>query len=135
MFEVEIATNIPSGCVGFAGPPGESSYIKAGASTIEPAPVLQPDGRYHMNIDKGNQAGSGEHAITIGNAANSIECRRGSDGQIVQRWELKPLRSDIGVIVRADQAGSIWLLTGIDSGVFGAWEFYVTRFAATLTRQ
>ena len=134
-FEVEIATNIPSGCVGIPSPPGESSHIKAGASMIEPAPVLGPDGRYRMNIDKGNQASSGENAITLGNAANSLECHRGADGQIVRQWELKSLRNDTGISVRADPAGSVWLLTGIDSGAFGKWEFYVVRFVATLTHQ
>lgn len=44
-FHIEIATNAPSGCAGVGGPPGESVYLKAGASIIEPLPIEQ-DGYY-----------------------------------------------------------------------------------------
>jgi hypothetical protein len=132
-FEVEIATNIPTGCVGIGAPPGEGTYIKAGASAIEPMPVLAPDGRYLiMNIDKGNQASSGTNALTIGNAANSLPCQSGPNGQVIQRWELKRLQSSQPVAVSADTAGSIWLLIGIDSGWLDHLEFFITQFKATL---
>lgn len=44
-FHIEIATNAPSGCAGVGGPPGESVYLKAGASIVEPLPIEQ-DGYY-----------------------------------------------------------------------------------------
>lgn len=135
-FEVQIATYFPTGCVGIPGPPGEHTNIKAGVSSLEPQPVVQSDGRYYMNIDKGNQASSGRNAITIGNAANSLHCDDlDENGKIVLRWELKTLASDQGVEVEADPGGGVWLLAGIDSGVFGRMEFYITRFSATLTPQ
>ena len=96
---------------------------------------MQPDGRYYMNIDKGNQASSGKNAVTIGNAANSVPCQTGPDGQIVRRWEVKTLTGDRPVEVEANRDGAVWLLAGIDSGVFGRWEFYITKFSATLTPQ
>jgi len=36
----EIATNIPHGCFGLGGAPGESAYVKASASNHEPMRVL-----------------------------------------------------------------------------------------------
>ena len=54
----EIATDTPAGCIGVGGAPGESVWIKAGASEVEPLPVLE--GSYlRMNIDVGNQTGIG----------------------------------------------------------------------------
>ena len=38
-FTVEIATSVPQGCAGIGGSPGESVYLKAGASQVEPAAV------------------------------------------------------------------------------------------------
>jgi len=134
-FEVQIATYFPTGCFGIPGPPGEDTNVKAGASTEEPRAVLQPDGDYYMNIDKGNQASSGTNAITIGNVANSVPCERGPDGRIVLRWELKTLTGGQPVEVDADRDGAVWLLAGIDSGVFGKMEFYITKFSATFTPQ
>ena len=58
---VEIATETPSGCFGIGGAPGESVFVKAGASDVEPLPVLE--GTYlRMNIDTGNQSQGGEQA-------------------------------------------------------------------------
>ena len=36
VFDVELASNAPKGSVGIGGSPGESVYLKAGASEIEP---------------------------------------------------------------------------------------------------
>ena len=57
---IDLATNVPAGLVGIGGSPGESVFVKAGASTVEP--LAEEDGsRYlRMNIDKGNQANGGE---------------------------------------------------------------------------
>ena len=52
---VEIATDTPAGCFGVGGAPGESVWIKAGATAIEPLAIR--DGSYlRMNIDIGNQS-------------------------------------------------------------------------------
>jgi hypothetical protein len=133
-FEVEIATNIPTGCVGIGSPPGEGTYIKAGASADEPMAVLAPDGRYLiLNIDKGNQASSGKNALTIGNAANSLPCQSGPNGQVIQRWELKRLQSSQTVSVSADAGGAVWFVVGIDSAWVDRLEFFITQFKATVT--
>ncbi len=45
---------------GIGGSPGESVYVKAGATTEEPLIIEDSDGWLRMNIDKGNQAGEGQ---------------------------------------------------------------------------
>src|SRR3989337_2943870 len=65
VFEVELASNAPAGSVGAGGSPGESVYLKAGASGIEPKKIAQSD-KYVLNIDKGNQSTPGENAIVLG---------------------------------------------------------------------
>ena len=70
----EIATDTPAGCIGVGGAPGESVWIKAGASEVEPLPVLQ--GSYlRMNIDVGNQSRGGEHAVVLGDMAKLAKLR------------------------------------------------------------
>jgi hypothetical protein len=124
-FEVEFATNVPSGCVGVGGSPGESVYIKAGATDIEPESVLV-DGWYLMNIDKGNQAIGGENAVVLGDIANSQPCGGGEP-----QWELKQLVGTETVDVTADPDGRVWLLVGSDSGFESITSLYYTRMLAT----
>jgi hypothetical protein len=124
-FEVEFATNVPSGCVGVGGSPGESVYVKAGATDIEPESV-RVNGFYLMNIDKGNQAIGGENAVVLGDIANSQPCGEGEP-----QWELKQLSSMDSVEVTADSDGRVWLLVGSDSGFESMTSLYYTRVLAT----
>ncbi len=79
---ITLASNAPSRCVGIGGAPGESVFLKAGASSIEPLAVLQPNGYLRMNVDKGNQAQSGTAASVAGNIANGIPCEQACTGFI-----------------------------------------------------
>jgi len=79
-FTIDLASNVPEGMMGIGGSPGESVFVKAGATTIEPevitdragATTIEPevitdsDGWLRMNIDKGNQASEGEDMINLG---------------------------------------------------------------------
>jgi hypothetical protein len=133
-FSVEIATNIPHGCFGIGGSPGEDSTVKAGASPREPERVLQGD-YYVMNIDKGNQSTSGVDAVAIGHMANSVPCQPAPGGGLLRRWELKALASGADAVrARAAPDGSIWLLLGVDEAAVGRWELYVTKLSATFQR-
>lgn len=124
-FEVEFATNAPSGCAGVGGAPGENVWVKAGATDIEPESVL--DGSFLiMNIDKGNQSTSGDNAVVIGDVASSQTC----DGGELQ-WELKLLSGMETVDVTADSVGRIWLLFGSDSGFESITSLYYTQVLAT----
>ena len=71
VFEVELASNAPKGTVGAGGSPGESVYLKAGASEIEPVKNLEGD-RYVLNIDKGNQSEAGSNATVLGDIATPL---------------------------------------------------------------
>ena len=126
-FSVEFATNAPSGCAGVGGSPGESVYVKAGASELEPDKVVV-NGYYRMNISKGEQSTSGEDAITLGDVANSVTC-----GEGVPRWELKDLSSVNRVEVTTGTMGDVWLLVRTDSGFEATSSLYYTRFVASFS--
>ena len=122
---VEIATDIPAGCFGIGGAPGESVWIKAGASEVEPSPVLE--GTWlRMNIDIGSQSNSGEDAVVLGNVANSRSCEQ------PRQWERKDFAAQsIPASVTADADGRAWLMFGVDSGFEGRTDIYFTRATAT----
>ncbi len=128
-FTVEFATDVPSGCGGVGGSPGESVWVKAGASTNEPTSSVDQQGYRRMTIDKGNQSTSGKNAIAIGNVANSTLCE-----QNIRRYEVKQLRSSQPVIVTTDQTGAAWLLVGTDSGFEAVTTLYYTRIVAEFTK-
>ena len=123
----EIATDTPSGCIGIGGAPGESVWIKAGATTVEPLPVLV--GTYlRMNVDIGSQSNSGEDAVVLGNVANSRSCEE------PRQWERKSFEArSIPARVSASPEGRAWLLFGVDSGFEGRTEVYFTRATAVFT--
>ncbi|MCQ3815046.1 MAG: hypothetical protein KTU85_11620 [Acidimicrobiia bacterium] len=66
---IDLATNIPLATFGIGGSPGESVYVKAGASTVEPQAELDDLNYLGMNIDKANQSQSGTQMRVIGNLA------------------------------------------------------------------
>lgn len=123
-FDVEFATNVPSGCIGVGGSPGESVWVKAGATAIEPESVVV-SGWYRMNIDKGNQSTSGQNGVVLGDVANSQTC-----GQQPQ-WELKQVTSMETIEVTADADGRVWLFVGTDSGFESGTEIYYTWVEVT----
>ena len=132
-FAVEIATNVPRGCVGIGASPGEGVYLKAGASAQEPRSILV-GGNYVMNVDKGRQSQGGADAAPIGDIANSIPCQVAPDGGILYRWELKSLTGSAIVHLRTATDGSAWLLVGTDSAFEGRSNLYYTKVSATLRR-
>jgi hypothetical protein len=128
-FIVDFATDVPTGCGGVGGSPGESVFVKAGASNIEPNSVLDQLGWLRMNVDKGNQANGGANAVVIGNVANSTLCE-----QNIRRYEIKELRSPQPVSVTTDETGSAWLLVGTDSGFEAVTTLYYTRITAEFSK-
>ena len=124
---VEIATDTPAGCVGVGGAPGESVWIKAGATAVEPLPVL--DGSYlRMNVDIGNQSAGGAQAVVLGNVANTRSCEQ------PRQWERKSFRDrSTPMPLSVPSNGRAWLLFGVDSGFESRTEIYFTRAAVTFT--
>jgi len=120
-YVITLASNAPSGCGGIGGPPGESVFLKAGASSIEPLAVLQPNGYLRMNVDKGNQAQSGTAASVAGNIANGIPCEQAFPYLpfvLIQRSHQHTTN------VMANSNGELWLLVGTDSGFEGLTRLY-----------
>ena len=123
---VEFAANTPAGCVGAGGSPGESVWIKAGVTAVEPLPVR--DGSYlRMNIDIGRQSGSGAQAVVLGNIANSRSCEQ------PLQWEIKSLQGSMPSPISIPSDGRVWLLFGTDSGFESRTEIYFTRATVTFT--
>ena len=125
-FKVDIATNIPEGMMGIGGSPGESVYVKAGASTIEPLVEEDSTGWLRMNIDKGNQANGGEDMIVMGHVASPDAT---GDGEFV----IKTLDSaGIAFEATTDNEGKLWLIAGTDSGFEGLTQLYYSEISAKL---
>lgn len=109
-FEMEIATNASSECLGVGGAPGTSVYLKAGVSVGKPGRIVDEYGHYLMDIDKGNQSQGGENAINLGHFGNSNPCENTD-------YLLKELdNQDAPFSFTTDGAGSGWIIIGTDSG-------------------
>jgi hypothetical protein len=122
--EVEIASNAASGLVGVGGAPGESVYIKAGASTIEPTKVLNnADNYYRLNIDKGNQRTEGATIKLLGDFSN---------GTASSDYKLKQLATPSPIKIQSSSNGELWLLVGTDSGFEARTTIYYNSIKATL---
>ncbi len=120
-YVITLASNAATGCAGIGGAPGESVYLKAGASSIEPLAVLQSNGSLRMNVDKGNQSTGGTAASVAGNIANGIPCEQASPYYpfaLIQRIHQHTTN------VTANKAGELWLLVGTDSGFEGLTRLY-----------
>ncbi|MFB0515637.1 MAG: hypothetical protein ACETWG_03425 [Candidatus Neomarinimicrobiota bacterium] len=128
-FQIDVATNAPSQCGGIGGPPGESVYLKAGATIMEPDTIAE-EGYYHMNIDKGNQAAGGKDAIVLGHIGNSnTDC-------LDPVYEIKSFDSKSQSFqVTTSEGGNLWILVGTDSGFEGRTSLYYTKVCVTLTRE
>jgi len=133
MFTIVFASNAPSGALGIGGAPGESVYLKAGASPVEPEVYLDSDtGYYLMKVDKGLGNGSnGAAASVVGDIANGLSAEEIDMEDppyisLVRQHEHQ-------YTVNASEDGELWLLVGTDSGFEGLTGIYYQRIAVTLT--
>ena len=120
-FDITFDSNVPTGCGGIGGSPGESVYLKAGASAAEPNRAVDDENHYRMTIDKGNQALNGRDASNAGNIDNGENCdTAGSDPEYrsVRKTHVHTTR------VKTDAQGNLWLIVGIDSGFEGTTALY-----------
>ena len=128
-YVITLASNAASNCVGIGGAPGESVFLKAGASGVEPLAVLQSNGYLRMNVDKGNQSQSGAAASVAGNTANGIPCEQAFPTlpfALIQRSHQHPNS------VTANANGELWLLIGTDSGFEGLTKLYYQNIRVKL---
>lgn len=119
-FTVNFASNAASNQVGVGGAPGESVYVGAGFSVVEPMKTIDStDNYYRMNIDKMQQAQDGASMKVIGDIANGTE-----ENNYV-------LISRTGEFTgQADENGSVWLIVGTDSGFESVTTLYYTGIKA-----
>ncbi len=116
VLSLELATNVAAGLVGIGGSPGESVFVKAGASTVEP---VTPE-------DESGQSNGGESMVVVGNVAHPAVTG--------EEYRVKSLdNAGRPVSVTADAEGRLWLIVGTDSGFEGLSAFYYARIACTLT--
>ena len=126
--EVRIATNVPRGCGGVGGSPGESVWLKAGASTSEPLTIVDGNGTLRLTVDNGNQAVGGADLVVLGTIENSRPCELSA---LV--WEMKTLKSQPGQsTVTASPDGTVWLAVGTDSGFEATTSLFYTAVSITL---
>jgi hypothetical protein len=125
-FMITFASNVGEHCGGIGGSPGESVYLKAGASGEEPEVVLDPlDDHYRMTVDIGSQAEGGAAASVVGNIVNgTMNCFEGAPFVTVSRSHLHTS------IVMSDHKGELWLLIGTDSGFEGRTTLYYQSVSA-----
>jgi hypothetical protein len=128
--EAELATNVPHGCAGVGGSPGDSVYVKLGASGEEPMAIVDPmDGMLRLNIDFGTQSQDGANARVAGTLANSQDCANGVDVD----YELKTLTTEgQPMLITSSGDGSIWLIAGTDSAFEGFTQYYIVSLTARL---
>ncbi|MDE0368773.1 MAG: PEP-CTERM sorting domain-containing protein [bacterium] len=123
---VDLATDAPLDSIGIGGSPGQSVYVKAGASTTEPDAAPDSTGHLRMDIDKGNQSRGGTQMSVLGVV--------GHPDIVGDEFRVKTLDSMDGrVVVEADEEGRAWLIVGTDSGFEGLTRLYYDRISFTLT--
>ncbi len=122
-FTVEFASNIPDGLAGIGGSPGESVYIKAGATKTEPETVEDEMSYYRMNIDKGNQSQGGEDMVVLGDFSND------TDQEV---YTLKTVANDDPMTVTANSNGELWIIVGTDSGFEGSTTIFYNLIGVEL---
>ncbi|HTE33853.1 MAG TPA: hypothetical protein VK666_25905 [Chryseolinea sp.] len=121
VFDVELASNAPKGAAGIGGAPGESVFLKAGASAVEPLAMVYGNA-YTLNVDKGNQSNSGEATVVLGNIAVDYDTKsyalisRSNSGS-----NISPFKAT------SNSDGVLWLIVGTDSGFEGVTTVYYTK--------
>jgi len=127
--DLMLASNAPAGAFGIGGAPGESVFVKAGATKDEPTTSVDREGFVLLDADKGNQSVGGANATVIGDLAvkTSIEAPRYRLKRLA--WGRRP-----PLPVTADANGRAWLFAGADSGFEGTTTTYLVRLKARFVR-
>ena len=119
--EIDLATNVPGGLIGIGGSPGESVYVKAGASAIEPSQEQDSSGWLRSNVDKGNQANGGTEMVVVGNVSHP--------DVVGDEYRTKTLTNEGSPLsVTTDANGGLWLIVGTDSGFEGLTKLFYPGF-------
>jgi hypothetical protein len=120
--DIEMASEAPTNAMGIGGAPGESVFLKAGATIVEPRKVLT-DGFFLMNIDKANQAGRGADMDTLGHIGVSDTT---TTFTLINRSN-----RDHPFTLLTDDSGEVWICIGTDSGFEGTTTLYYSTIEIT----
>jgi hypothetical protein len=124
-FNIDLVTNVPSGWMGIGGAPGESVYLKVGASDHQPIVEDNGNGFLELNVDKGYQSNGGSEMFVIGNVASE-------DVMDETHFVIKSL-FDEGFEFTSDEDGNLWLIIGTDSGFEGLTTLYYSQIQVFMT--
>lgn len=128
--EVELASDVPGGCFGSGGSPGDGVYVKLGVLGRRPGAVTVDEGgvpTLRPDFDFGQQSQSGADAVVVGTLANRQDCE--AEGE----WELKTLSTRGRPLeATADEAGRLWVVAGTDSAFEGLTRYYFTALRIRL---
>ncbi len=130
-FRLTFASNAGSQCLSVIGAPGESVFLKAGASPRMPLSVMK-DGMYRLNVDKGEVNIGGKDVSLVGNIANGLRCKDFSSQFQVPCVSLERAHKH-PVPVRANSKGELWLLVGSDSAYESITGIYYQQIDVELT--
>ncbi|MEX2100194.1 MAG: hypothetical protein WEB19_02160 [Acidimicrobiia bacterium] len=128
-YRVLFASDAPVGCAGIGGAPGESVFLKMGATAEEPETVLQGD-MYTLTVDKGEQATGGREVWVTGDIANGIDCEEALDAGSPHAEVERTYQHD--GTVTAGEDGTLWLIVGTDSGFEGFSDLYYIEIEVLL---
>lgn len=131
-FEVEIASDSPTGCAGAGGPMG-AARVAGAAVPVEPVREIKE--RRHVNEYVFNepvaQVLNFEETVPseppfMGNIMNGIPCEEGLE--MDRPWRMKRLESGTNFwTVTADETGSVWLMTGFWTSHIGPTHLYFSE--------
>ena len=121
-FTFTFASNAATGCVGIGSPPGEGVHLRAGATAVEPKPVLHGNGDLELNVDF--ETATAE----AGNVANGLDC----EIAYPHFPYLSIQRAADFSNVTATKNGELWLLAGTRSGYEGLTGLFYQRIRVRL---
>jgi hypothetical protein len=116
LFNVRLASKEKTG----SGAPGESVFVKAGVTRVQPKKVLT-DGTYRMNVNIGSQAEAGPDVLVLGHIGVSA-----TTSSFTEVYRNNNASSPFQVTTGQD--GEVWVFIGTDSGYAGVTTVYFTGF-------
>lgn len=120
-----LAADVEAGLIGVGGSPGESVTVKCGVTQTQPASLPDGNGQnayYRLNIDAGQQSGSGKDMVVVGNLAKEENNRPGA-------YEFKAFQAEFDVA--ADLLGAVYLIIGTDSAFEATTTYYLDDISVT----
>ena len=129
MFDIVFDSNAEHDCAGIGGAPGESVYLKAGATKTTPRVRTDEEGVQRLNVDHGQQGTGGSAATVLGNISNGLECGTNLPPNGYYRTERTGMHR---TLVRTDGKGRLHVIVGTDSGYEGTTALYYEKIKVEL---